>query len=205
MRLAFVAFVILLAGCSGSDGPSTPTAPSAPSTPTPPAVTTVTLSGTVSSSTGAGVGGASVAITDGPNAGRSTTTSTNGAYSLGNLTPGTGFVYVRIAGWEEGGTNVALTANRTLPFTLKVIPYAASGAGNTVFDVPRRSTRVAVFARWNGNSTSNFILRHVDGGGIVNAILRNANPYNGTHQIDGGRLEIVSSENISEWRITEQP
>ena len=37
----------------------------------------------------------------------------------------------------------------------------------------------------------------------MNAILREANPYEGVHTTTGGPIEITSSENIIEWRFTE--
>jgi len=196
-------FVAIGAACNGGGG-STPTSPTPPTT-TPPVATTASLSGTISSSTGGGVAGATVTITDGANGGRSTTTSTTGTYRFDGLTPSNGNVIATADGWEDNGNGLFITGNATLSMTLRAIPYSRAGSGNTVFDVPRRTTRIAVFARWNGNSTSNFILRHVGGFSIVNEILRNNNPYNGTHQTNGGRLEIIDSGNISEWRITEMP
>ena len=108
-------------------------------------------------------------------------------------------------GWDENGGGLFIDGRTALSFTLRLIPYQFASAGNQVFDVPRRQTRIAVFARWSGTGTSNFILREVNGGGIVNEILRERNPYTGTHTTDGGRLETISSGNIVEWRITEQP
>lgn len=69
---------LFAASCSGNS-----TAPSnTPPVTAPPVVTTFTLSGTVTSSTGAAISGATVRIIDGANAGRSTTTSSTGAYSF---------------------------------------------------------------------------------------------------------------------------
>jgi hypothetical protein len=82
-------------------------------------------------------------------------------------------------------------------------PFMRSGSGNSVFDMPTDVTRVRIYGHWNGRGTSNFIV-HIGGRSVVNAILRNGNPYEGVHLVTGGVVEIVSSENIDEWRFTEE-
>jgi hypothetical protein len=197
-----VVLASLIAGCNSSDGPSTPTAPT---TPTAPAPVATSLSGTVTSSTGGPVPGASVTITDGSNAGRSTTTATNGTYRIDGLTASNGNVFARAGGFDDDGRGAFISGATTLNFTLRAIFFNISGARNSVIDLPRRSTRMIVFGRWSGTGTSNFIVRPVGGVSIVNAILRDANPYQGTHTTTGGPIEIISSENIVEWRFTEVP
>lgn len=79
-RLPLVLVAVLVLGaCSSS--------PSSPSSSKPPTVTTYGLTGHVTNSaTGAGIGGATVTIVDGPNAGHSASTTSDGNYSFSNLT-----------------------------------------------------------------------------------------------------------------------
>lgn len=196
----FVLACALTVACGGG---SSPTSPTPPATTTPPPATTASLSGSVSSSTGGPVTGATVTIADGSNAGRSTTTSSTGTYRFDNLTPSNGNVIVRASGFEDNGNGLFITGSASLNFTLRAIFFNITGSRNSVIDLPRRNTRVQIFGRWNGSGTSNFIVRYVGGFSIVNAILRDSNPYQGTHAITGGPIEIVSSDNIIEWRFTE--
>ena len=38
---------------------------------------------------------------------------------------------------------------------------------------------------------------------MVDAVLRDGNPYEGTHLTTGGETQIVNSENITQWSFTE--
>lgn len=196
--IVILSTAIALSGCTGSE--SSPTSPTPPAPPTPVATS---LSGTVSSSTGGTVPGAVVTISDGANAGRSATTATNGTYRIDGLTASNGNVLVRANGFEDNGNGTFLTGSTTMNFTLRAIFFNVTGRGNAVFDLPRRSTRMRIYGRWSGTGASNFIVRPVGGISLVNAILREQNPYEGTHTTSGGPIEIVSSENIIEWRFTE--
>lgn len=189
----------LAAACGGGSSPTSPTPP----VNNPPAPVATSLSGTVTSSTGGGVPGAVVTITDGVNAGKSATTGTTGTYRIDGLTAANANVFARATGFDESGSGLFITGSASQNFVLRAIFFNISGARNSVIDLPRRSTRVQIFGRWNGRGTSNFIVRYVGGFSIVNAILRDANPYQGTHAITGGPLEIISSDNIDEWRFTE--
>jgi hypothetical protein len=104
-----------VAACSGDKGQS-PTTPS--STPTP--VKTFTLSGQVTDSlTGAGIAGALVAVADGVNAGKSTSTGQNGDYTLTNLQQAGFTVNVTVSGYVAASKGVTLTANATLSFQMQ--------------------------------------------------------------------------------------
>lgn len=190
---------VLTTACGGGSSPTSPTPP-ANNTPAPVATS---LSGTVTSSTGGGVPGAVVTITDGVNAGRSATTGTTGTYRIDGLTAANGNVFARAVGFDESGSGLFITGSASQNFVLRAIFFNVTGRGNSVFDLPRRSTRVRIYGRWSGTGTSNFIVRPVGGSSLVNAILRNANPYEGVHSTTGGPIEITSSENIVEWRFTE--
>lgn len=82
-------------------------------------------------------------------------------------------------------------------------PFSRTGSGNAVFDMPRGSLRMHIYGRWNGQGLSNFQVR-IGGRLVVNAVLREQNPYEGIHLVAGGVVEVVSSDNIEEWRFTEQ-
>jgi Abnormal spindle-like microcephaly-assoc'd, ASPM-SPD-2-Hydin len=97
----------------------------------------------------------------------------------------------------SGQNTIPVNARGVLPL------FEKRGSGNAVFDMPTSVRRVRIYGHWSGRGTSNFIV-HVGGDHIVNAILRDKNPYEGVHQVLGGVVEIVSSENIDDWRFTEE-
>ena len=78
VRPFFAAFLLFATAACGQK--------SAPTAPPPP--TTFTLSGQITdSASGTGISGATVSLTDGPDAGKSTTTTTQGSYTLSGLQP----------------------------------------------------------------------------------------------------------------------
>ncbi len=82
--------------------------------------TTHTLSGTVTSSAAGNraITGATVAIGDGANAGRTATTDGSGAYSLSGLQPSSFTATASAAGYASSAQAVTLTGNLTLNFQL---------------------------------------------------------------------------------------
>jgi len=104
-----------LASCGGDDNNG-----GGSSTPTGPTTSTYTLSGTVSSSSGGVVSGATVQIQDGTNAGKSATTSSAGSYSITGLTAGGFTVRVSATGYSPVTRGVTVTGNSTENFTLSV-------------------------------------------------------------------------------------
>src|SRR5205807_2386567 len=108
MRHAFIAVALCgMVACGGNE--NNPTRP----TPVPsPGGGRFTLSGTVTESGSATpVGEASIAITDGPNAGRSALTDSSGRYSLADLTS-SGFTIRTIKdGYRETSQGVTLTSD----------------------------------------------------------------------------------------------
>jgi len=78
--------LVLIAGLTAACGKDTPSSPTPAPTPTPaPAAVTYTVSGTVRSTAGAVISGATVAVVDGPSAGRTAVSSSTGTYSLAGL------------------------------------------------------------------------------------------------------------------------
>ena len=111
-RLA-LPLIITATACGGSS----PAGPSPP--PSPPAVLTWSLLGSVTESGEAKpITNATVRVQDGPNAGRTTTTDSNGAYTLLGLDQAGFTVVVTAPGYVEKAEGVSLTADRTLHFEL---------------------------------------------------------------------------------------
>jgi len=108
-------------GCG--DGPSTPTAPTPPSNPTPtPPAPTYTLSGRVTENPFTAVSGATVAVVDGANAGKTDTTDPAGSYKLSGLTAATFDVKVSASGYETKTVSVTLAADQTVDIELTRSP-----------------------------------------------------------------------------------
>jgi hypothetical protein len=97
----------LLTAC-GKDSPVAPT-------PTP---TTFTLSGSVTDPSGTAINGAVVTITDGANAGRSTTTANGGVFNLIGLTPSDLILNVTAINFQPSGVRVNLTSNQNVTVRL---------------------------------------------------------------------------------------
>lgn len=197
ITVGVVAAILGISGCGGDNG--------GPTSPTSPTLPTFTLSGTVTDGgTGAGISTANVRIDDGPNAGRSVTTDGSGRYSLSGLQQ-SGFTATASRQYYVSlSKGVGLTSNQSVDFALTSIPvWTKTGSGNSVFDMPTYISRVRIYGRWSGRGTSNFIVL-IGGRLVVNAILRDNNPYQGVHLTSGGVVAIEDSENIVEWSFTEE-
>jgi hypothetical protein len=197
---AWLAAVAILStiGCGG-DSPTAPTPPP----PTPPAPVTFTLTGTVTSTSGTPINGATVRIVDGVNAGRSTTTAGGGTYSLANLTASGFSVSVTAPNYIGTGDGVTLTSNQTVNFRLAPTPlFTVSGTGNTVFDMPTTVARVRIQGRWLNRDNSNFIVR-IGGRLIVNEILRTSITYDAIHLTGGGGVTETINSVAIQWTFTE--
>jgi hypothetical protein len=108
------------------------------------------VSGTVKSSTGAAIAGASVGF-----GGGSTTTSSTGAYSLTGVPAGTIQLVASASGFQSVTQNVTITGgtNSTANFTLT----AASGGGTVTGKITNASSGAAVAGAtvsWSGGSTT---------------------------------------------------
>ncbi len=198
LGLALLCLSGFVVACNGDKSPS----PTAPSTPTP---TTVSLTGNVSAVGGAKLGGATVRIFDGVNAGKSTSTDGSGAYRFDGLTSGNGNLVATADGYDESRAGVVINGTNTLNFTLRTtVPWSRSGSGNTVFDMPTYITRVHIIGDYGGR-TSNFII-WIGGRLIVNELVGTdwgEVHYEGTHAVTGGTVEVKNSNGVS-WSITEE-
>lgn len=149
--------------------------------------------------------GATIRILDGPNVGRTTTTTSTGAYRFDGLTIGNANLSASATGWEESRAGVYIDGTNTLNFSIRTIaPWSRSSSGNTAFDMPTYISRVRITGSYSGNSP-NFIVR-VAGRLVVNELLGTGwsqTRYDGTHLASGGGgVEITNSSGVS-WSFTE--
>lgn len=118
-RICLATILLATAACRTSN--LTPPSPSAPTA--TPTSATFSLTGQVTdATTSRPIGGAAVAIADGPNAGKSTTTSSSGSYSFTGLPPSGFTVRVEASGYVSVSQPVTLTANLTVNFALRAPP-----------------------------------------------------------------------------------
>ena len=118
--------------CRNPMGLDTVVLASTPTTPSPP--TMFSLSGQITDSeTGSGVSGASISITDGPNAHVATTTDASGNYRFTGLEQSGFTVNVSASNYVSQSKGVTLTSNQTLSFQLVHLPPAPPPpAGTTI-------------------------------------------------------------------------
>lgn len=200
--LALVATLVLaFAAASCGDDNGNPIAPSNPG-PTP--APAVSLSGSVTSG-GQGVSGATVSFLDGPNAGRSTTTSGSGSYSFSGIQGGNANLSATAPGFNEDRRGVTIAGQSTLSFTLeRAAPFSRSGQGNDVFDKPAYVTRVRITGRFDGGG-QNFIM-WCGNSLLVNEILGTrwpATSYEGVHATSNCTQIRVENSTGVQWSMTE--
>jgi hypothetical protein len=213
-RLTAIAMLLVLGAmaCSKNSAPTGPSAPTTTTTTAPP--TTYSISGSVRSAAGPAIGGATVRVVDGRNAGKSATTDGAGNYSLTGLLF-EGFSVEASApnfvASSRGGILSASSTTATANFSL--LPsqvWTVSGRGNTVMDMPTYFNRVRIQGTPR-TSCENFIVHFKSGSStdfVVNDILgtcsiADSRTYDGIHLTNGRNLiEIVSSSGI-DWTFTE--
>jgi Carboxypeptidase regulatory-like domain len=134
--LAGALFTIACGGDTPASPSPTPVVNPAPSpapapvpAPQPTAPLAVSLSGSVATSAGAPVAGATIAILDGSNGGRSTTTNSAGAYRFDSLQSSNGNVSAKAAGYQESISGLYIDGNASLNFTLTAMPAAPTFTG----------------------------------------------------------------------------
>lgn len=202
-RVVTALSLALLVSACGSDSA---TAPTPAPTPTPPVATTYNLTGTVSSTTGGGIAGATVRILDGANAGKSTTANAAGIYSFAGLAVAGQSVNASATNYSAVSKGVSTTSNQVLDFQLAPIPlFSRSGVGDSVFDMPTTVSRVRITAS-PSTSCQNFVVK-VAGRLIVNVILgtcsvADTRTHDGTYLVSGGVTEVQISSGVS-WTFTE--
>lgn len=207
-RIGVIALVVAVSACGGKS-PTAPTTTPPPATqppPAPPAPTLVSMTGIVQAVGGARLSGATVTILDGANAGRTTTTNSNGEFVFGDLQRGDANLSARAPNYDEvrGGFNIDGTRNPT--FTLKTtVPWSRSGTGANVLDMPTYIERVRIVGTYRGRC-ENFVI-WIGRDLVVNDILGTCSVadsanYDGTHQVTGGVVRVEESTAIA-WSITE--
>jgi len=152
------------------------------------------------------VGGATVRVTDGPNAGKSTTTSAGGSYSLAGLVASGMTVSASATNYTAISKPVTITGAQTLDFQLIATPFfEVSGSGNMTFDLPATVARVRIVGTNTGPSVS-FIVT-IGGHPLVNATIgtskeNDSTVFDGIYPTTGGVVEIMSSSDVI-WIVTE--
>jgi Carboxypeptidase regulatory-like domain len=199
-----VALLLLATACADTSNPSRPTSTTPPPPPVP---TTFTLSGTVTSTGGQPINGASVRIDDGPNAGRSTTTAGGGVFTLSNLTRSGFTLNVSAPDYDAAGAPVTLTSNQTMNVQLTPTPPAPifnrAGVGDATFDLPASVRRIEVVAIYEGNSSS-FTLR-IAGTQMARVLMGTywgQTRFFGTYAANGGLIQIQGNGVVS-WTVNE--
>ena len=199
-----LALLVTAGACGGSN---TPTEPSTPPPPPPVTVTSLAVSGSGCANGGTCVAPGNITLTATATRSDGTTANVTSQATWSSTAPSvatvsnTGVVTVLNTGATDvlasfqgrsGGVTVAVPA-----------PWTMSGSGNTVFNMPTFVSRVRIRGVWNGQQTSNFIVR-INGSLVVNEILRDTpgRTFEGVYVTGGGVVEIVSSTFIS-WTFTQ--
>ena len=200
-RLAAATVVMagaLLTIACGSDNPASPspTSPVSPAPPPPPATPTpapapsppaapvaTSLSGTVATSAGAPLAGATVAILDGSNGGRSTTTGSAGTYRFDGLQSSNGNVSAKATGYQESIRGLYIDGNASLNFTLTAVPAAPTFTGTW------RGTATSTSCKDEGAAAG--VCRLVPGlsGDLVMTLTQNGNAVSGNVDFGGYPLK----------------
>lgn len=213
LRLSVVVVSLALSIACGGSSPTSPSPTPTPSptpSPTPaptPTPSTVSLTGNVTvTGTSVRLGGATVRILDGANAGRSTTTDTNGQYRFDGLQPDNGNVSATASGWEEARAGTFINGTNTLNFTIRTLsPFSRIGTGNNVFDKPSYVSRVSITGRFTGSS-QNFVV-WCGTSLLVNEILGtfagHSTTYSGVHSTPSCTEVRVEISNGVSWTLTE--
>ncbi len=137
--------LFVLASCSSYKSPVAPS--------------TVSLVGTVTDQGGARLSGAIVRVVDGVNAGKSTTTNSDGEYRFEDLTAGIGNITVAADSYDSATTTSRIDGTTPLNFMLRTsAPWSTAGTGSAVFDMPSYVTRVRIVGV-NTGVASDFIVR----------------------------------------------
>lgn len=192
--------LVALFALSGCGSNVAPTAPSVAS-----------LVGTVTAQDGAKLSGAIVRVGDGLNAGKSTTTNSNGEYRFDDLAVGNGSVSAVADGYESVITNRYIDGAIPLNFTLRTsVPWSQAGTGSAVFDMPKYIKAIHVIGVYTG-VTSNFIV-HVGncviiedqlGTGARRTISDGTYPVTPALTPSGGIVEIIVDSPDVSWSFTE--
>jgi hypothetical protein len=206
MNRSFIA-VLAIVTVSCSDG--TPTSPSAGAAAGPRQTLlpemTAPMAGTVFSTTGTSIAGATVRVLDGLSAGATATSDADGRYRFERLPRADTNFSATAVNHIEDRRGVRIDGSNPLDFILEPTPvFTRTGTGNVVFDLPRTVTRVRLNGRWSGSGSATFTVR-IAGRTIVNENLRTPVTYEGVHLAapnGGGVAEVINSPNIS-WAFTE--
>ncbi len=113
MKAAAFVVALFALGCSGSRSPAAPSTPSA-----------VTVSGVVRGDDGLVVGSATLTVLDSVNAGKATTSRSDGTYTLASLQPANLNLRVSAPGYADATKGVSAFADTVLDVDLVRLPRA---------------------------------------------------------------------------------
>jgi hypothetical protein len=186
---ATVALALLTAACGGNS----PTSP----TPTPPSTHTWRLTGTVSDTDGGAVlAGASVAVLDGPNVGRSTTTSAGGTFELTGLQESGFSIRVRKDGYDDAQDGITLTADTARTIALSRTRLNLAGAWSGTYTLTLAGQRGFTRTSWqlvqDGTHITGTYTNTNNSNGVLDATL--SSPYPGATLSGALRLETESGD-----------
>jgi len=204
MKRLLVGVAFIASACGGNS-----TAPSSPPPVTPPPVAaTFALTGTVSSTNGAAISGATVRVVDGPNAGKSGTSNASGSYSIAGLSAAGQTVNAAATNFFALSKGVNLTGSQSVDFQLAPTPlWTASGLGDAVFDMPTTVARVRIQATPT-TSCQNFVVRIGGRASTVNVILgtcsvADARSLDSTYLTGGSGVVSITISTGIQWTFTE--
>jgi hypothetical protein len=157
----YIAVLLFTTVACGGGNSSTTSSPSGPTS-----SSAFTLTGQVTdSATGAGISGATLAVNDGPNAGKSTTTDASGNYSLAGLQQSGFTVNVSATTYASQSKGVTLTSNQTLSFQLQT----ANGLPSPPSNLAGTSGTGFIVLTWTDspNASSYNVYRQTSSSGFV--------------------------------------
>ena len=162
------------------------------------------ISGTVNSSQGGGISGATVSTTTG---GYTTTTNASGAYTLSNVAPATYSVVASKTNFNpQTNTGVVVTSGNNTVSNFTLTPQPGSISGNVKDDAAQNISGATVSTTTGGyttttNSPGNYTLSSVAPGTYsVTATKTNYNPQTNT-----GVVVTSNSNTVSNFTLTRQP
>jgi len=122
LLIAMLCAFTIACGANKDTSPISPT-PNPNPTPTPTPTQTYTLSGRITENPFTPVPGATVVVTDGPNAGKVQTADPLGSYRLTDLAAGTFTLSVSATGYQTKTMAVNLTHDTTMDIQMTAMPH----------------------------------------------------------------------------------
>jgi hypothetical protein len=156
--------------------------------------TTGTISGTVASSTGTALSGATVS-----SGAATATTQANGSYTLANVNAGAATVTASLAGYQTATDSVTVTAGATTTANFTVSPSTATGTvTGKVTNIKTGGALAGATVKWGSTSVSTnssgvYTIANVNGGSeALTASATGYLPVNGTASVTAGGTSTLN-------------